>query len=128
LGLLAARPEALGLNRLRISDCGLAALVFFNPQSEIDLEVAMRNMHTTNWRLDRRINLSVLLQLMVLASMILASWVNLQRQLGSLHTTSPPCAKPKEFSRNSNYWPAKPLHEFRLGTIEKNKTDNAIVF
>ena len=39
---------------------------------------------TTTWRLDRRINLSVLMQLMVLASLILASWVNLQRELDRL--------------------------------------------
>ena len=37
-----------------------------------------------NWRFDRRINLSVLLQVTVLASLILGSWVNLQRQLDLL--------------------------------------------
>jgi hypothetical protein len=36
------------------------------------------------WRLDRRVNLSVLVQLLVLASLIVGSWVNLQRQLDLL--------------------------------------------
>jgi hypothetical protein len=36
------------------------------------------------WRLDRRINLSMLLQLATLASLIVGSWVNLQRQLDLL--------------------------------------------
>ena len=35
--------------------------------------------NTMSWRLDRRINLSVLVQLMVLASLIVGSWLNLQR-------------------------------------------------
>jgi hypothetical protein len=39
---------------------------------------------STTWRLDRRINLSVLLQIVVLTSLILGSWVNVQRQLGLL--------------------------------------------
>ena len=36
------------------------------------------------WRFDRRVNLSVLVQLAFLASLIVGSWVNLQRQLDSL--------------------------------------------
>jgi hypothetical protein len=44
----------------------------------------MTRTTSPTWRLDRRINLSVLLQLMVLASLILGSWVNLQRQLDLL--------------------------------------------
>lgn len=40
--------------------------------------------NTTLWRLDRRISLSVLLQLMVVVSLIVTSWVNLQRQLDLL--------------------------------------------
>ena len=39
---------------------------------------------SSSWRLDRRISLSVLVQLMVLASLIVGSWLNLQRQLDLL--------------------------------------------
>jgi hypothetical protein len=85
------------VNRLRIADfpngagqqafafggvVGLKKVDASNPQSRT--EAVMSKVNTRNWRLDRRVNLSVLLQLMVLASMILASWVNLQRQLDLL--------------------------------------------
>lgn len=36
------------------------------------------------WRLNRQINLSVIVQLVLLASLIVGSWVNLQRQLDLL--------------------------------------------
>lgn len=36
------------------------------------------------WRLNRTVNLSVLIQLVFLASLIVGSWVNLQRQLDLL--------------------------------------------
>jgi hypothetical protein len=36
------------------------------------------------WRLNRQINLSVIVQLVLLASLIVGSWVKLQRQLDLL--------------------------------------------
>ena len=83
----------------------------------------MRKVSTTNWRLDRRINLSVLLQLMVLASMILASWVNLQRQLDLLqHDVAALLQSQKEFQQKLELLAERSLsHEFRLQTIEKNR-------
>jgi Tfp pilus assembly protein PilO len=44
----------------------------------------MTKPNIPTWRLDRRISLSVLVQLMVLASLIVGSWLNLQRQLDLL--------------------------------------------
>lgn len=38
-------------------------------------------METPHWHLDRKINLSVLIQLLTLAGLIVGTWVNLQRQL-----------------------------------------------
>ncbi|HOK67825.1 MAG TPA: hypothetical protein PK054_09480 [Anaerohalosphaeraceae bacterium] len=38
-------------------------------------------METQHWHLDRKINLSVLIQLLTLAGLIVGTWVNLQRQL-----------------------------------------------
>ena len=83
----------------------------------------MTKVRTTNWRLDRRINLSVLLQLMVLASMILASWVNLQRQLDLLqHDVSMLLQSQKEFQQKLELLSERGLsHEYRLQTIEKNR-------
>lgn len=83
----------------------------------------MRKVNTTNWRLDRRINLSVLLQLMVLASMILASWVNLQRQLDLLqHDVAALLQSQKEFQQKLELLTERSFsHEFRLQVIEKNR-------
>ncbi|OQY04774.1 MAG: hypothetical protein B6I25_06530 [Planctomycetales bacterium 4572_13] len=36
---------------------------------------------TNQWRLERRVSVSVLVQLITLAGLIVGSWVNLQRQL-----------------------------------------------
>ena len=38
-------------------------------------------MEKEKWRLERRVSMSVILQLVTLAGLILGSWVNLQRQL-----------------------------------------------
>lgn len=42
------------------------------------------NLVETKWRISRQISLSVLIQLILLASLIIGSWVNLQRQLDRL--------------------------------------------
>ncbi len=42
------------------------------------------NGNTKSWHLNRQINLSVVIQLVLLAGLILGSWVNLQRQLDLL--------------------------------------------
>jgi flagellar biosynthesis chaperone FliJ len=83
----------------------------------------MRNVNTTTWRLDRRINLSVLLQLTVLASMILASWVNLQRQLDSLqHDVAALLQSQREFQQKLELLTERGFsHEYRLQVIEKNR-------
>jgi flagellar biosynthesis chaperone FliJ len=36
------------------------------------------------WRLDKNVNMSVLVQLLTLAGLIVGSWINLQRQLDLL--------------------------------------------
>jgi len=81
----------------------------------------MRKVNPTNWQLDRRINLSVLLQLMVLASMILASWVNLQRQLDLLqHDVSMLVQSQKEFQQKLESLSRQSIScEYRLQAVEK---------
>ena len=39
------------------------------------------NRPNPRWRLERRVSVSVLVQLVTLAGLILGSWINLQRQL-----------------------------------------------
>ena len=41
----------------------------------------MANENTNSWHLDRHVSLGVIVQLVLLASLIVGSWVNLQRQL-----------------------------------------------
>jgi hypothetical protein len=83
----------------------------------------MSKANPTNWRLDRRINLSVLLQLMVLVSMILASWVNLQRQLDLLqHDVTMLLQSQKESQQKLEMLSERSLsHEYRLQIIEKDR-------
>jgi hypothetical protein len=87
------------------------------------LEVAMVRTSTTTWRLDRRVNLSVLLQVMVLASMILASWVNLQRQLDLLqHDVTMLLQNQKESQQRLEVLSERSLsHEYRLQIMEKGR-------
>jgi hypothetical protein len=81
----------------------------------------------THWRLDRRINLSVLLQLVTLASLILASWVNLQRQLDLLgHDVASLLQSQKEFQQRLETLSERSLScEFRLQAAEKQLADAA---
>ena len=44
----------------------------------------MTNEKPKGWQLNRQVNLSVLIQLLLLASLIVGSWFNLQRQLDLL--------------------------------------------
>lgn len=85
------------------------------------LGVDMTRPNPSSWRLDRRINLSVLVQLLALASLIVGSWLNLQRQLDGLqrdvtmllksHQTS---TQKLEVLSTRSLW-----HEYRVQAIEK---------
>ena len=85
----------------------------------------MTRENTSHWRLDRRINLSVLLQLMVLASLILGSWVNLQRQLDLLqHDVAALLQSQKEFQQRLETLSERGLScEYRLQAAEKQLAD-----
>jgi len=84
--------------------------------------------NTKGWRLNRQINLSVIVQLVLLASLIVGSWVNLQRQLDLLQRDVSMLLQ----SQNSidqkleSLWTKSISHEYRLQAIEKqkSKTDN----
>ncbi len=73
------------------------------------------------WRFDRRINLSVLVQLTVLASLILGSWLNLQRQLDLLQRDVTMLLKVQEtFTRKLETLSNQSIsHEYRVQAIEK---------
>lgn len=77
--------------------------------------------NSKSWRLNRQINLSVIVQLVLLASLIVGSWVNLQRQLDLLQCDVSMLLE----SQNSieqkleSLWTKSISHEYRLQAIEK---------
>jgi len=79
------------------------------------------------WRLDRRVNLSVLLQLMVLTSLILGSWVDLQRQLGLLqHDVTMLLQNQKELQQRLERLSERSLScEYRLQALERKTGDQS---
>jgi len=87
----------------------------------------MAEYNSKGWHFSRQINLSVLIQLAFLASLIVGSWVNLQRQLDLLQrdvtmlidTNSRFQEKLESLSAGSV------AYEYRLRAVEKvlSKTD-----
>ena len=77
----------------------------------------------TTWRLDRRINLSVLVQLLLLASLILGSWLNLQRQLDRLgHDVRTLLETQRHFQQRLEMLTERSLSaEYRLQTLERDR-------
>jgi len=73
------------------------------------------------WHVNRQVNLSVLVQLMFLASLIVGSWVNLQRQLDLMqHDIARVLECQKDFQQRVESLAAKSIeHEYRLQTVEK---------
>jgi len=82
----------------------------------------MAEENSRSWCLNRQINLSVLVQLLFLASLILGSWVNLQRQLDLLQrdvTLLLQCQK--NFEQKLESLSAKSItYEYRLRALEKH--------
>ena len=76
----------------------------------------------SGWQFNRQINLSVLVQLLFLASLILGSWLNLQRQLDLLqHDVTILLQSQKSFERKLESLQTKSIsYEYRLRTIEKH--------
>jgi uncharacterized membrane-anchored protein len=77
------------------------------------------------WHFNRQINLSFLVQLIFLASLIVGSWVNLQRQLDLLQRDVDQVLQcQKEFERRIEGLSEKSVsYEYRLRAVER--FDNA---
>ena len=77
----------------------------------------------TRWKLDKRVNVSMLVQLVTLTGLMVGSWVNLQRQLDVLSrdvrqvlmTQEKFCEKLERISDTVV------AHEYRLREIEKKE-------
>lgn len=80
-----------------------------------------------SWQLNRQINVSVILQIALLASLIVGSWVNLQRQLDLLQRDVSMLLKSQNSLQEKfeSLWTQTISHEYRLQAIEKHitKTD-----
>jgi hypothetical protein len=89
----------------------------------------MTPRNTKSWRLNRQINLSVIVQLVLLASLIVGSWVNLQRQLDLLQRdVSMLLQSQNSFQQKlESVWTKSISHEYRLQAIEKQRNKTNIV-
>ncbi|MBN1815764.1 MAG: hypothetical protein JW828_00295 [Sedimentisphaerales bacterium] len=75
------------------------------------------------WRLNRQLNVSMLVQLFLLASLIVGSWVNLQRQLDLLQRdVDLLLERQKEYTVRVEQLQAQGLsHEYRLRAMESSR-------
>jgi hypothetical protein len=86
--------------------------------------------NSKSWRLNRQINLSVIVQLVLLASLIVGSWVNLQRQLDLLQRDVSMLLQ----SQNSieqkleSLWTKSISYEYRLQAVEKRAAKSEETF
>jgi hypothetical protein len=84
----------------------------------------MAGTNSKAWQLNRQINVSVLIQLVFLASLIMGSWVNLQRQLDLLQrdvTMLLQCQNSLQ-QKLESLWSQSISYEYRLRAIEKHLT------
>ena len=81
----------------------------------------MTEKNTKSWRLNKQINVTVIIQLILLASLIVGSWVNLQRQLDLLQRdVSMLLAGQREFEEKlESLWSKSISYEYRLQAIER---------
>jgi len=79
-----------------------------------------------NWRLNRQVNLSVLVQLVFLASLIVGSWVNLQRQLDLLQRDVTALVESQKLSQQKlEQLSEKSIsYEYRLRAVERQMPGN----
>jgi hypothetical protein len=81
----------------------------------------MTPTNSKSWRLNRQINLSVIFQLVLLASLIVGSWLNLQRQLDLLQRDVSMLLQSQNSLQQKleSLWTKSISHEYRLQAIEK---------
>ena len=81
----------------------------------------MTQANSKSWRLNRQINLSVIMQVMLLASLIVGSWLNLQRQLDLLQRDVSMLLQSQGSleQKLESLWTKSISYEYRLQAIEK---------
>jgi hypothetical protein len=83
--------------------------------------VIKNEYETQSWQLNRKISLSFLVQLVLLASLIIGSWVNLQRQLDLLQRdVEYLCDCQNQISSKLDSMSERTIgHEYRLRAVEE---------
>ena len=78
-------------------------------------------MERKSWRLERRVSVSVLVQLLTLAGLIVGSWVNLQRQLDIVsHDVKQLLAAQEKFCDKMEVLQDRAIaHEYRIQAMEQ---------
>ncbi len=81
----------------------------------------MADGNSKSWQFNRQINISVLVQLVLLASLIVGSWVNLQRQLDLLQRdVGMLLQSQRNFEQKlESLWSKSISYEYRLQAVEK---------
>ena len=92
---------------------------YFTPSLK---EFIMNGKNSRSWRLNRQINVTMIIQIILLASLIVGSWVNLQRQLDLLQRdVNMLLIGQREFEEKiESLWNKSISYEYRLQAIEKN--------
>ena len=90
----------------------------------------MTPRNTKCWRLNRQINLSVIVQLVLLASLIVGSWINLQRQLDLLQRDVSMLLQSQNNleQKLESIWTKSISYEYRLQAIEKRNAKSEQAF
>lgn len=88
----------------------------------------MTERNSKSWQLNRQINVTVIIQLILLASLIVGSWVNLQRQLDLLQRdVSMLLTGQREFEKKiESLWSKSISYEYRLQAIEKSISETYV--
>ena len=83
--------------------------------------MVIKNPSPRNWYFNRQIDISVLIQLVLLASLIVGSWVNLQRQLDLLQKdVTILLQSQQEFEQRIGRLTEKSFeYEYRLRSVER---------
>lgn len=83
----------------------------------------MTHTNSRSWRFNRQINISVIVQLILLASLIIGSWLNLQRQLDLLQRDVNMLLQSQSNleQKLESLWTKSVSHEYRLQAIEKHR-------
>ncbi len=86
----------------------------------------MAEENSRSWRVNRQVSVSVFVQLIFLASLIVGSWVNLQKQLDLLQRdVGLILERQKAFQERFESLQERSIaYEYRLRAVEKNIVDD----